>query len=476
MKPLLLGGEWVDRDRGIEVVDPENGCHIDDVAMATLDDVVHAVEIASATWRQPLSAAERHDVLDTVADRLIDEIETSARLIATEGIKTITEARVEARRAAETIRLSAEESKRMHGRTLVLDQYPSGVGRFGVEARSPLGVVVGLTPFNDPLNLVAHKVGPALAAGNAIIVKPDSKTPLSALWLAELFVDAGLPPGWLQVLPGPSGAIGDGLVGHPRVAMVSLTGGVEAGQAVARAAGAKKLGMELGANNAVIVEPDADVPRAVERIGSGAFWAAGQNCLHVQRVYAHDKVYDDVVSGLVRHALSVRLGPKLSDDTDMGPLINHEAQERVSALVTDAVDRGATVATGGSPVGAGFEPTILVDVPDGSSILTDEVYGPVTLVARYHDRSEAVDAANATPYRLMAGVFTTNIASAFEIASQVMAGGVLINDSTDFRIDSMPFGGSGASGVGREGVAHAVLEMSEPKTIVFADVARVGLG
>lgn len=476
MRPLLLGGDWVERDRSISVADPDDGRHIDDVAMATLDDVDRAIEIASATWRQPLSAAERHGILAAVAERLTNEAETAARLVATEGVKTITEARVEARRAAMTVRLSAEESKRVHGRTLVLDQDPSGLGRFGVETRSPLGVVVALTPFNDPLNLVAHKVGPALAAGNAIVLKPDSKTPLSALWLAELFVDAGLPPGWLQVLPGLSEEIGDALVAHPKVAMVTLTGGVAAGHAVARAAGSKKLAMELGANNAVVVEPDADIALAVERIGSGAFWAAGQNCLHVQRVYVHDTVYDEVVSGLVRHALSVRLGPKLAEDTDMGPLVDRAAQQRVSAMVADSVDRGATVVAGGSPVGSGFEPTVLVEVPDGSRLLTEEVYGPVVLVAPYRDRADAIAAANATPYRLMAGVFTSNIATAFEIASQVMVGGVVVNDSTDFRIDSMPFGGSGASGVGREGVAYAVAEMSEPKTILFADVARVGLG
>jgi acyl-CoA reductase-like NAD-dependent aldehyde dehydrogenase len=476
MRPLLLDGEWVERDRSITVLDPESGSPITDVATATVDDVERAVEVASATWRRPLSAAQRHDVLAAVGRRLYDQIETSACLIATEGIKTIREARVEARRAAETMLLSAEETKRVHGRTLVLDQYPTGVGRFGAETRSPLGVIVGLTPFNDPLNLVAHKIGPALAAGNAIIVKPDSKTPLSALWLAELLVDAGLPPGWLQVLPGLSSEIGDCLVSHEKVAMVSLTGGVEAGRKVASAAGAKKLAMELGANNAVIVESDADVPVAVERIGSGAFWAAGQNCLHVQRVYAHEDVYEDVTDGLVRYAKGVRLGPKLSDDTDMGPIIDPAAQQRIEAMVADAVDRGAVVATGGAPSGASFEPTILVDVPEGSQILTEEVYGPVTLVAPYRHRDDAIAAANATPYRLMAGVFTSSIAAAFEIASQVMAGGVLINDSTDFRIDSMPFGGSGASGIGREGVGHAVIEMSEPKTIMFVDVARVGLG
>jgi glyceraldehyde-3-phosphate dehydrogenase (NADP+) len=476
LRPLLLDGRWVERDRSITVLDPESGNHVADVAAATVDDVERAVEVASATSRDPLPAAQRHDVLAAVAHRLRAETETSAHLIASEGIKTIREARAEARRAAETMLLSAEEAKRVHGRTLVLDQYPTGVGRFGAETRSPLGVIVGLTPFNDPLNLVAHKVGPALAAGNAIIVKPDSKTPLSALWLAELLVDAGLPPGWLQVLPGQSSEIGDVLVGHEQVAMVSLTGGVEAGRAVARAAGAKKLAMELGANNAVIVEPDADVTAAVDRIGSGAFWAAGQNCLHVQRVYAHADVYEDVADGLVRYAKGVRLGPKVSEDTDMGPIINEEAQRRIEALVTDAVDRGGVVATGGTPSGASFEPTILVDVPAGSRILTEEVYGPVTLVAPYRDRDDAIAAANATPYRLMAGVFTSSIATAFEIAARVMAGGVLINDSTDFRIDAMPFGGSGASGIGREGVAHAVMEMSEPKTITFADVARVGLG
>lgn len=473
---MLLNGEWVEREETLSVVDPETTQEIDQVPLADVDDVSVAVEGSLRALGAPLPAHERSRVLSEAAKRLADKSEEAAILIATEGIKTITEARSEARRAVATLQLSAEEAKRIQGRTLNVDQYPSGEGRFGMTVRAPLGVVGAITPFNDPLNLVAHKVGPALAAGNAVILKPDSNTPLSGLLLAELLMESGLPPGWLQVLTGRGSVIGDAIVTNPEVKMISFTGGVNAGKKIIGRAGLKRVQMELGANNAVIVDHDGDVELAADRIGSGAFWAAGQNCLHVQRVYAHDTVFDDILARLAKYAESLTLGPKLDDSTDMGPLIDQRAQKRVGDVVDEAVDKGAEVVTGGESVGAGFQPTLLVDVDPESRLAADEIYGPVTLVAPFANMDEAIEAANSTVYGLQSAIFTTNINTAYSAATRLRTGGVMINESTDFRIDAMPFGGLGASGLGREGVAYAVRAMTDPKVIAFSGVDVPGLG
>jgi glyceraldehyde-3-phosphate dehydrogenase (NADP+) len=342
--------------------------------------------------------------------------------------------------------------------------------------RAPLGVIGAITPFNDPLNLVAHKIGPALAAGNAVILKPDSNTPLSGLLLAELLMNAGLPAGWLQVLTGRGSVIGDAIVTNPEVKMISFTGGVNAGTKIISRAGLKRVQMELGANNPVIVDQDADVELAADRIGSGAFWAAGQNCLHVQRVYAHDRVFDDLLARLTKYAEALTLGPKLDDSTDMGPLIDERAQKRVGDVVDQAVEKGAEVITGGEPVGAGFQPTLLTDVDHASRAATEEIYGPVTLVAPFGDMDEAIEAANSTIYGLQSAIFTNSLNTAYSAAARLQTGGVMVNESTDFRIDAMPFGGLGASGLGREGVAYAVQAMTDPKLIAFSGVDVPGLG
>lgn len=474
--PFLLGGSWVERTESFAVHDPDDGSLVDDVAAASADDAAEAIDYALDARCRPLPAHRRREILSAVAARLVDEAEASAELIAREGIKTIREARTEALRASHTIGLCAEEVGRPRGATLGLDRTAPGEHRFGMSVDQPIGLVVGVTPFNDPLNLVAHKIGPAVAAGNPIIIKPDSKTPLSSLRLARMFTDAGLPAGWLQVLPGRGAELGPALVSHRQVAMVSVTGGVETGRTIAREVGLSRVVMELGANNAAIVEPDADLSIAIPRLASGMYWAAGQNCLHVQRVYGHAEVFDELVGGLVNAARAIDIGPKLDPATDMGPLIDSGAQTRVAGLVEDAIGRGAEAVAGGSTIGRGFEPTVLANVGAGSRILTEEVYGPVTVVAPYRERSEAIAAANATPYGLAGAVFTRSLEAAFEVASQLDVGGVMVNDSTDYRDDAMPFGGGGDSGVGREGVRAAVAAMTEPKTITFTDVARPGLG
>ncbi len=344
---------------------------------------------------------------------------------------------------------------------------PGSENRMGYFVREPIGIIGAITPFNDPLNLVAHKVGPALAAGNAIIVKPDSKTPLSALKLAEAIHEAGVPPGVLQVLPGPGYEIGDILVTDPRVRMISFTGGLNVGTEIAHKTGLKKIGMELGSNSPVIVMPDADLKLAIEANISGAFWAAGQNCLHVQRLLAHDDIYDEFSARFVAAAEAYNVGDKLDEKTDMGPLINETEAVRVEQMVNEALKQGATLLTGGERSGAFYAPTVLADLPETCTLAREEIYGPVTILYRFNSLNEAIHRANDVNYGLQAGIFTQNLNTAFEASKRLHCGGVMVNDSTDYRIDAMPFGGVKGSGLGREGIRFALEEMTEPKVVCF---------
>ena len=368
-------------------------------------------------------------------------------------------------RAVETVRLSAEQAHRLEGATLPFGDTPRGVGRVGWYTREPVGVIGAITPYNDPLNLVAHKLAPALIAGNGIVLKPAEQTPLTALAFVELLLDAGVPGGRLAVLPGRGTTVGAALVGHPLVDMVSFTGGYATGDAVARSAGAKKTLMELGGNGAVIVLPDADVERAAQAVVDGAFGAAGQNCLSVQRVYAAPELVDLFVGLVVERAERLVVGSKSDPATDIGPLIDEAAAARVEAWVTEAVEAGATVRTGGKRDGTFHWPTVLTGVPAGARVLTEEVFGPVVSIQPYRSVDSAVAEVNGSDYGLQAGVFTRDIDSALDVAQRLRVGAVMINDTGDFRIDAMPFGGSKHSGIGREGVPFAVEAMTEPKIV-----------
>ncbi len=466
---MLLEGAWVERDAVIEVRDPDDDSLIDTVPQATTDDMERALAAAErgARGARLTAAHERMAVLRRAADRLEAEQEDFARLIAREGVKTIREARKEANRAADTLRLSAEEARRIHGETLAFDQRPGSEARFGYYVPEPVGIVAAITPFNDPLNLVAHKVGPALAAGNAIVLKPDSKTPLSALKLARLLMESGLAPEVLQVVTGRGSVVGDALVRDPRVRVVSFTGGKETGEAIVRAGGLKRYSMELGSNAPTIVLDDADVRSAIPAILSGAYWAAGQNCLHVQRLLVQDGVYQAVRDGMVDGAEHLAQGPKLDEATDMGPLIDASNAERVADMVGEARTAGAHLLTGGGFEGTRFEPTLLENVPDTSRLAREEVYGPVTILRRVRDLDEAVSIANDVDYGLQAAIFTRDLDTAHRAVSALHYGGVMVNDSTDYRIDAMPFGGVKGSGLGREGVSFAVQEMTELKLASF---------
>ena len=466
---MLLNGFWVDRDERSEICDPQDGSVVDTVPLATKQDMLAAIDAAvvGAKRARKMPVHERMAILHGAADIIEGQLEDYAEMIAREGIKTIREARKEAARAVHTMRLSAEECRRIGGETIAFDQYPGGDNRVGYWIPEPVGIVAALTPFNDPLNLVAHKVGPGLAAGNAVIVKPDSKTPLSALKLARAIHDAGMPAGILQCITGPGSVIGDVLITDPRVRMVSFTGGIEAGRIIAGRAGLKKIGMELGSNSPVIVMPDADLDLALESTVSGAFWAAGQNCLHAQRLLIHEDIYDAFSARFVAATEAYVVGDKLDEATDMGPLIDEASAKNVERLVDDAIAAGAKLLTGGKRNGTFYDPTLLEDLPDDCELAGEEIYGPVTVLYRFDSLDEAIRRSNEVDYGLHAAIFTHDIETALRASEELECGGVMINESTDYRMDAMPFGGVKGSGLGREGIKFAIHEMTEPKTVCF---------
>ena len=453
----------------ITVLNPQDGSKVGEVPAMSVEQVLAVIDRAASSVdvARNLAVHRRMAVLHQVANALAQQSEDFAQLIAREGIKTIREARKEVSRCVDTLRLSAEEARRLNGETIAFDQAPGSEQRFGYFRRRPLGVIVAITPFNDPLNLVAHKIGPAIAAGNVVILKPHSETPLVAQKLVQLFEHSDLPTGILQLVTGSGALVGDVLVSDPLVRMVSFTGGRAVGERIQKQAGIKKLALEMGSNCPAIILADADLDTALEATVSGAFWAAGQNCLHVQRVFVHASHYAHFADLFCARAKAIKVGDKLCEDTDMGPMINARAADKVESLVQEAIDQGATLLCGGKREGNFYAPTVLANVSDDCAIAHDEIFGPVTLLYPFESIEEAINKANAVDYGLQAGIFTRDLNTAFYVADALDCGGVIINDSSDYRIDAMPFGGVKGSGLGREGVVHALHEMSEAKTYCY---------
>lgn len=466
---MLLDGQWVDRNEKIDVLDPFDNSVIDTVPKGTKADVETALAAAAKGFEitKRMTVYDRAQILYKAAGIISDNLEDYATVIAREGSKTINEARKEASRCVNTLTCSAEEAKRILGETIPFDSFPGGEKRRGYYYRFPIGVVLAITPFNDPLNLVAHKLGPAIAAGNSVILKPATVTPLSAIKLVEALLEAGLPPASIQLITGYGSKIGDPLVADERVRMISFTGGVEAGKHIASIAGIKKIGMELGSDSPVIVWKDADLELAVESCVSGSFWAAGQNCIGVQRLLVHRDIYDEFKTKFVERTKLYKIGDKLKEETDMGPMITETEAKRVEKWVKEAVEKGAAVLTGGKREGALFEPTVLEKVPSNATIHYEEVFGPTVNLYPVDDLDKAIKEANSLPYGLLAAIFTSNVDVAFKAAYELDCGGVMINDSTDYRLDSMPFGGVKYSGLGREGLKFSLQEMTEPKVVCF---------
>jgi len=462
-------GRWHTPDATLEVVDPEDGRLVGKVADCTASDVDEAVQaVAEAVLAGPVWPVWlRREALHRAAELLMERQDTFAELLSREGCKPIRDAAREVQRAVETVRLSAEQADRLEGRTLPFGDTPRGENRLGWYTREPVGVVAAITPFNDPLNLVAHKVAPGLIGGNGVVLKPAEQTPLVALAFIELLLDAGVPADRVAVLPGRGATVGAALVGHGRVDLVSFTGGYATGNTIAATAGAKKTVMELGGNGAVVVLPDADVRRAAEAVVDGAFGNAGQNCLSVQRVFVAREVAAELVERVVARTRELMVGSKAEASTDVGPLIDEASAVRVERWVEEAVEAGAEVHTGAKREGTFYWPTVLTSVPRGARVLTEEVFGPVVSIEPFDSVDAVVTEVNSLEYGLQAGVFTRDLDSALDVAQRLRVGAVMINDTGDFRIDAMPFGGSKRSGVGREGVPFAVDAMTEPKIIAI---------
>jgi glyceraldehyde-3-phosphate dehydrogenase (NADP+) len=466
---MLIRGMWEDGAETIPVVDPLNGELIDTIPNGTREDAARAIAGAVEGFQENrgMASGERARILRTTAELLAQRAEEFAVVIAREGSKTIREARKEVFRCTQTLRVSGEEAIRLLGETIAFDQQKGSENRRGFYNRVPIGVVAAITPFNDPLNLVAHKVGPALAGGNAVVVKPATVTPLSAIKLAELFLEAGLPPKLLSVVTGPGGEVGDALVSDPRVRMISFTGGVEAGLEVTRRAGLKKIGMELGSNSPVIVLDDADLNEAVESCVSGAFWAAGQNCIGVQRLFVQESIFQPFLHAFVKRTQQYKVGPKLDEDCDMGPLITEAEAIRMEEWVEEAVAKGAKVACGHRREGATYWPTVLTEVPQGARVDCEEIFGPIVNLYPIKDLDEGIQRSNSVDFGLLGAIFTSDLSSAFRAIEELEVGAVIVNDSTDYRMDAMPFGGVKNSGLGREGIRFALQEMTEPKAVCF---------
>jgi len=466
---MLLGDRWVDRDQRIDVIHPFDNSMVDAVPRASVDDVRTAITAAQrgAVAMRKLTGYQRFEILDRVADLMRDHAEDLARTITLEEGKILAEGRIEVDRATEIIVLSAEEAKRLGGEVVPLDGAPGVSGKLGFTMRVPCGVVVAISPFNFPLHLVCHKIGPALAAGNACILKPATDTPLSALKIVELFQQAGTPPEALQCLTGPGGALGEALCSDNSVRKITFTGSRDVGERITRVAGLKRVTMELGSNSPLIVMSDAD-PEIVARTAVGTSFAnAGQACISTQRIIAHREVYADLINALRTATEPLKLGNPLEQGTDVGPMIREADSARVADWVTEATDAGARIVIGGQRDGALHAPTVVADVDPKMRISCDEVFGPVVAVTETADLDHAIALANDTNYGLSAAIFTRDIDTAMKFVRECEAGNLHVNWGTQWRADMMPYGGLKESGFGKEGPHYAVQEMTELKMTVF---------
>ena len=465
--PLTLGGERPEGAAGsYTLTAPYGGRALAEVTLATRAQATAAVVAAAEAFRtfRHTPAHQRAEWLLAASEALAADREAFARLMAEEVGKPIRSARGEVDRAIMTLRLSGEEARRIGGEVVATDATAAGAGRRGLTLVEPLGVVTCIIPFNYPLNLLAHKLGPALAAGNTAVVKPSPRAPLTTARLVELLLATGLPPGVLNhVTCDP--AVAEVLVTHPDVAVVSFTGSVAVGSRILAQAGLKRVVLELGSNAGNIVAPSADLEQAAGALAGGGFVYAGQSCISVQRIYVHRSRLDAFAERLLARVGALRVGDPLDEATDLGPLIDVAAAERVEQWVAAAVAGGARVLTGGSREGALYAPTVLIDVDPAQAVVCEEVFGPVVSLLPYDDFDAALAAVNDSRYGLHAGVFTNDLAEATRAIKHLSVGGVVINDASTFRLDLMPYGGLRESGLGREGIRHALADLTHLKAV-----------
>jgi acyl-CoA reductase-like NAD-dependent aldehyde dehydrogenase len=466
-RKLLIGGEWVETGDWVEVRSPYSGEVVGRIAKAGADEARAAIDAAERAMADPLPAHKRAEILVRVVSGIARRHDEIAAQIAAEAGKPLKAAKVETSRAMSTYTFSAVEARKLAGEVVPMDAAQAGEGKLAFTLREPIGIVGAISPFNFPLNLVAHKIAPALAAGCAVVLKPAGQTPLSALTLAELEDEAGLPPGWLNVLVGPASEIGDVLVEDERVKAITFTGSSEVGWGLRERAARKKVLLELGNTTPVIVEADADVEEAASKLAAHAFSFAGQSCISVQRIYVQQRFYDDFVAQFVPKVEELVVGDPADPETDVGPVIDEGARERILSWINEAREGGAELLTGGELDGELIQPTVIANATPDLKVCHEEVFGPVCVVNRYESLDEAIELANGTRYGLQAGIFTNDIRAALKAAQELEFGGVTVNEAPTFRSDQMPYGGLKDSGNTREGPAYSVRELTEQRVVVI---------
>ena len=467
--PIYLAGRWVDSPDVLEVSDPARpGTLAGATFLATAEQYEQAVRAAEAAFEvtRHLPAFERSAMLRSISAGIHDRREELTRLISLESGKPVRDALVEVDRASLVFRLAAEEAERLGGEVIPLDIMASSKGRTGIIRRFPIGPIAGISPFNFPLNLAAHKVAPAIASGNPIVLKPPSKDPLTMLAIGEIIEAAGLPEGAVSILP-MTRELGDRMVEDDRFKLLTFTGSPAVGWRMKARAGKKKVVLELGGNAGVIVDRSADLDWAVKRILVGAYAYAGQVCISVQRIYIHDAVWDAFMERFLAGAAALRLGDPLDPTTDLGPMVDEGAAQRTQRWVDEAVAAGAKVLLGGRADGSFFPPTVLVDAPVACQVCSSEAFAPLVVAFRFTDFEDAVHSVNDSAFGLQCGVFTNDLANAWHGFEELVVGGVVVNDIPTYRVDHMPYGGVKDSGLGREGIRFAIEDMTEIRLLVL---------
>ncbi|MFJ7727825.1 aldehyde dehydrogenase family protein [Neobacillus sp. NPDC097160] len=468
-KNLLINGEWVEAKVYKPLFSPYSGEVLAEIPDATEQETALAIESAYRAKKvmNKLSAYKRAEILENLVQLLKERADEAAEIIALEAAKPITTAKGEVARTIETYKFAAEEAKRIHGETLPLDAASGGVNRLAYTVREPLGVIGAITPFNFPMNLVAHKVGPAIASGNTIVLKPASQTPLSAFFIAELLQEAGLPPGALNVVTGSGRVVGEKIVNDDRVNMITFTGSPAVGIAIRNKAGLKRATLELGSNAAVIIDQGVDLNKIISRCVEGAFSFQGQVCISLQRIYIHETLYEEFVEKFVPAVQKLKIGDPLDSETNVSALITPGDVERSLRWINEAASSGAKIATGGKAEGNILLPTVLVDADADMKVSCQEVFAPIVIVDKVTSVDEAIQKVNDSRYGLQAGIYTNDIHTALNAIDELHVGGVMVNDIPTFRVDNMPYGGVKESGNGREGLKYAVEEMTELKLVVW---------
>ena len=466
---LLIDGQWVTSGSLMEVKNKYDGNVIGALPTASKEQVDEAIDAAERAEdvMADMPAYKRAEILLKTAALLHERSDDFAKTIAAEAGKALKFARAEVDRAISTFTIASEEAKRLHGETIPLDAVPAGEGYFGFWTRRPVGVIVAISPFNFPLNLVAHKVAPALAAGNTLVLKPATTTPLAAVKLCQVLMDAGLPAGAINLVNGEGATVGEWLVTDPRVDKITFTGSPAVGQRILSIAGIKKVTLELGNTSPVVVAPDADLDFVAKRCAVGAFYNSGQVCISVQRIYSEKQVYEPFAEKFVKATEAMVVGDPLDERVDVGPMIDVKEVNRIEGWVNEAQGSGAKILTGGKREGTVYYPTVLTDVQDDMKVVAEEVFAPVASVISSDDFESALRQANDTKFGLQVGVFTNDVNRVLKAVKRLNFGGVIVNDTPNFRADHMPYGGNRQSGLGREGVKFAMEDMTNIQLVAI---------